>query len=292
MTDWFEHASLGITLLYVIPMTGVYAVVRLVLPIADDWILNGISVVSLVTAVYAAGMATIQCETRRFFAHLFLSHVSLVLLGLELHNDLSLTGALSLWLSVILSIGGFGLSLRAVEARFGRLLLTDYHGLYEHSPTLAVCFLLTGLASVGFPATIGFIATELLIDGAIEASPAVGVAVVAVAALNGIAVLRAYLRLFTGARHISTVSLKIGLRERTAVLALAALILLGGLFPQVGISSRHRAAEEILEMRRRLANHTTLPHERPVGADGMRRAIEPGIVRSLTSPARSVSSSP
>ena len=34
VTDWFEHASPGIGLLYVIPLSGVYAAVRLVLPIA------------------------------------------------------------------------------------------------------------------------------------------------------------------------------------------------------------------------------------------------------------------
>jgi len=251
LTDWFEHASLGIALLYVTPLSGVYAAVRLVLPIGPGWVLSSIGYLSLTTAVYAAAMATIQRETRRFFAHLFLSHASLVLVGLELHSELSLTGSLCVWFSVILSIGGFGLTLRALEARYGRLSLADYHGLYEHSPTLAVCFLLTGLASVGFPGTIGFIATEVLVDSAVEASPFVGIAVVATAALNGIAVLRAYF-LFTGARHVSTVSVSLGSgsRERFAVLTLSALILGGGLFPQPGVSSRQRAAEEILNDRR------------------------------------------
>ena len=131
---------------------------------------------SLATAVYAAGMATIQRDARRFFAYLFLSHASLVLVGLELHTELSLTGALALWFSVLLSLGGFGLTLRALEARFGRLSLAEHHGLYDHSPALAVCFLLTGLASVGFPGTLGFVAAELLVEGAVEANPMVGLA--------------------------------------------------------------------------------------------------------------------
>ena len=116
-------------------------------------------------------------------------------------------------------------------------------------PRSAVCFLLTGLASVGFPATLGFISTELLVDSAVEASPYVGVAVVAAAALNGIAVVRAYFLLFTGARHMSSVSLGIGLRERTAVLTFSALILGGGVFPQPGVTTRQRAAEIIREER-------------------------------------------
>lgn len=249
LTDWFEHASFGNALLFVAPLTGVYAAVRLVLPIAPDWVLQIIGVFSLITALYAACMATTQLEARRFFAYLFLSHASLVLLGLELHTSTSLTGAFALWISVSLALGGFGLTLRALEARFGRLALSRYHGLYDHSPALAVCFLVTGLASVGFPGTLGFIASELLVEGAIEANPFIGVVVVLTAAVNGIAVLRVYFLLFTGTKHASTISLNIGLRERIAVLTLTFLIFAGGIFPQPGLVSRHEAASEILEER-------------------------------------------
>lgn len=260
VTDWFEHASYGIAILYVVPLSGVYAAVRLVLPIAPDWVLSSIALTSLATAVYAAGMSIVQRDARRFYAYLFLSHASLVLVGLELRTPLSLTASLCLWFSVILSLGGFGLALRALESRFGRMSLVKYAGLYGHSPSLAVCFLLTGLASVGFPATVGFISTELLVDSAVEYNSLLCVAVTAATALNGIAVVRAYLLLFTGARHISAVSLEIGIRERIAVLTLAALILGGGLFPQPGISSRYEAAEQILQRRERASvAETSLP---------------------------------
>ena len=51
---------------------------------------------SLVTAVYAACMALIQRETRRFFAYLFLRNASLVLVGLEVATPISFTGGLAL----------------------------------------------------------------------------------------------------------------------------------------------------------------------------------------------------
>jgi NADH-quinone oxidoreductase subunit M len=244
--DLFENASFGTALLFVTPIAGVYAAVRLVLPIAPDWVLQGIGLVSLITAAAASGMAVVQRDARRFFAFLFLSHASLVLVGLELHTVISLTGALALWAAVALSLTGLGLTLRALEARLGRLTLTEFRGLYEQSPALAVCFLLTGLASVGFPGTLGFVAAEVLVDGVVVANPVVGVVVVLTAAVNGIAVVRAYLMLFTGGRHISAVSLGITGRERFAVLTLAALILGGGLVPQGYIASRHRAAEALL----------------------------------------------
>src|SRR5262249_60934443 len=147
-----------------------------------------------------------------YFAFRFFTHPSLILVGMELHTPISLTGALFLWLSVALSLGGLGLTLRALEARFGRLSLSRYSGLYDHSPALAVCFLLTGLASVGFPGTLGFVGTELLMDGAVTASVWVGLAVIAAAALDGVAVLRADFLLFTGGGDASTVSL--GIRRR------------------------------------------------------------------------------
>ncbi|MBA4188198.1 MAG: oxidoreductase [Planctomycetaceae bacterium] len=246
VTDLFENCSFGTALLFVTPITGMYAAVRLVLPVAPDWVLNTIGIASLITTVYAGGMAVVQRDARRFFAYLFLSHASLALVGLELHTVISLTGALSLWVSVALSLGGLGLTIRALEARYGRLSLTEFRGLYVHSPSLAVCFLLTGLGSVGFPGTLGFVAAELLVDGAIEVNPLVGVTVVLASAINGIAVLRAYFLLFTGARPTSGVKLGITSREQFAVLTLAALILGGGLIPQVHIKSRHRAAEEVL----------------------------------------------
>ncbi|MCC9603262.1 oxidoreductase [Stieleria sp. JC731] len=249
MTDLFEKSSFGTALLFVAPMTGAYGIMRLVLPIAPEWALQSIAIVSLITAVYAGGMALVQTEARRFFCYLFLSHSSLVLVGLELATPIGLTGALCVWLSVGLALGGFGLTLRCVEARTGQIDLRRYHGLYENMPTLAAFFLLTGLASIGFPGTIGFIGTELLIEGAVDVYPLVGMAVVVAAALNGIAILQAYFRVFTGTRHYETFSLRSRLSEKIAVMILTVLIIGGGLYPQAGVASRYHAASELLRHR-------------------------------------------
>jgi len=249
VTDLYENASFGTALLYTMPLAGVYAAVRLVLPVGPDWVLEGLGLASLITALYTAGMAIVQQDARRFFAFLFLNNTSLILVGLELHTVVSLTGSLALWISLVLSLGGLGLTLRALEARVGRLKLTEYRGLYDQSPALAICFLLTGLGSVGFPGTLGFVASELLVDGAVEANLMVGLGVVVTAALNGIAVVRAYFLIFTGCRHTTGVPLSITGRERFAVLTLAALILGGGLLPAPYIASRHRAAASVLSAR-------------------------------------------
>ena len=259
ISDLFERATFGIALLVSMPLVGAYAAVRLLLPIAPDTVSQTMGVFSLITAVYAAGIALVQTGARRFFCYLFLSYSALVLVGLGAVRPISVTGALCVWMAVSVSLGGFGLTLRALEARRGRLSLANFQGLYNHTPALAVLFMITGLASVGFPGTFGFVGTEMLVDGAIGAFPYVGVAVIVASALNGIAVVHAYFLLFTGTHHSSLLSLRIGSRERFAVITLTALIFVGGLAPQYNVASRERAASKILRERNGHANGS--PHQ-------------------------------
>ena len=95
--------------------------------------------------VYAAAMASIKRESRRFLLS-FLSIASLVLAGLEVVTTIGLTGALCVWFSVGISLGGL-LDTTRVEARIGRVRLIVPWAVraYAH---LAGLFMLTGLASI------------------------------------------------------------------------------------------------------------------------------------------------
>lgn len=270
MTDLFEKATFGTAILFVTPLTGAYAVMRLVLPIAPTWALQSIAALSLVTAVYAAGMALIQKEARRFFCYLLLSNASLVLVGLELVTPIGLTGALCVWLSVAISMTGFGITLRSIETRIGRISLADYHGLYRQIPSLAGLFLVTGLSSIGFPATVGFVGLELLVEGAVDVYPIVGTLVVIAAALNGIAILNTYFRVFTGRRDVAEFPLPAAVAERFSVLVLSSLILIGGLIPQPGVAGRYHAAVSLAAQRiasGAAASEDSPSHSQPHAAD-------------------------
>ena len=251
MADLFEKGTFGTAILFTTPLVGAYAVMRLVLPIAPSWALQSIAILSLVTAVYAGGMALVQREARRMFCYIMLSQSSLILVGLELVTPIGLTGALCLWVSVGLSLTGFGITLRCIESRISRISLADFHGLYRQMPLLSGFFLLTGLASIGFPATIGFVGMELLIEGAVDVYPLVGTMVAIAAALNGIAVLLAYFRIFTGRQNRTLVPMHARPQEKVAVLMLTLLILGGGLVPQPGVTSRYHAAKELTRQRQR-----------------------------------------
>lgn len=247
--DLLQNASFGTALLYLTPIASVYTTFRLVIPIAPTWVLEMLGILSLVTAILAGGLAVVQVDVRRFMSFIMLSQSSLILVGLELRTATSLTGALCLWMSSIVAVGGFGLILRAVEARFGKLDLRRHHGLYDHAPPLAIGFLLMGLSSIGFPGTFGFIAAELLMDGAIEANIMIGLGLILAAMLNGIAILRVYFLIFTGERSTSTTPIILKDRKKYSILALCIVVLAGALISSTIVTNRHSAALGVLEGR-------------------------------------------
>ena len=250
VTDLFEKGALGTALLTMAPMTAAYAALRLLAPAAPEPVLAVLAVAAACTAVYAAGMALVQTRARRFLCFLFLSHSALVFAGIALSTALSLTGGLSLWISVMLAMTGLGLTLRSLEARTGRVSLRRYLGFHSQTPMLAAFFLITGLAAVGFPGTIGFFGAEMLVDGAGSVAIPIGVAVVLASALNSISVVRAYAILFLGTRHPGTANLGCRRSERLAILTLTLLLVGGAVWPQAGIESRFDAARQLLRLRR------------------------------------------
>ncbi len=231
---------------------------RLVLPISPDWVLRSMGLWSLVTAVYAAGMALIQRDARRFFCYLFLSHSALVLVGLEMVTPIGLTGALCVWLSIGLALGGFGLTLRALEARRGRLSLDQLPRTCMNTRRTWPCaFCSPGWRALDFRARLALSARNCWSMARSRRIRYVGVAMVVAAALNGIAIVKAYFRLFTGSHYQSSVPLWLRARERYGVLTLAGLIQLAGFFPQPGVTSRYQAAEELLAKRAALGIEET-----------------------------------
>ena len=247
--DLVDRASFGGAMLFVTPMLGVYGVVRLVVPIAANDLLVCIEALSIGTALYGAAMALVQNDGRHFYSYLTIGQGAVVTAGVLTLAPVAMTGALCTALSSTISLCGLGLTLRALEARRGSLNLSEFQGLYEKTPYLAMCYLLTALAAVGFPGTSGFIGLELLIDGAVNAHPSVGIALVISTALNGIAAMRVYFLLFGGPAHTFGTSLDVRRRERLAVLAVAILIILGGFFPHPYVASLEQAAEDLIEQR-------------------------------------------
>ncbi|MBI2943434.1 MAG: hypothetical protein HYY25_04465 [Candidatus Wallbacteria bacterium] len=246
----FEKGAMWTALAYMLPQAGAYAVMRLLVPAAGAlgrgplW---AIATAALATALYGAVVGVGQREAMRALGFVVMSQFALVLVGLDTVTSVGLLGGLTMWLSSGLALTGLGLALRALEVRRGTLRLDILSGGHDRMPLLAAAFLILGLASVGFPGTLGFVAEDLLVRGAIGTYPHVGIGIVLATALNGITILRAYLALFCGARETSSVAVGLKPRESLVLTALVLLLLFTGIIPGPVVASRREAVRAALQ---------------------------------------------
>src|SRR5439155_3545180 len=211
-----------------------------------------IALLALGTAVYGAALALVQTSARRACGYLFMSQSALVMAGLDCTSVSALAGGLLVWLSAGLAFAGLARCVLVLEARRGRLDLTRYHGGYERMPLLAISFICMGLACTGFPGTLGFVGQELLVNGAVDAFPVMGFAVVIASALTGLAVLRMYFSLFCGRSDAFARSgLRFGLTRREAWTFVAVVIALVGfgVLPRPLVVFRFAASHDFLRRR-------------------------------------------
>lgn len=244
---FFVRAPLGSALLFIQPQLGAYVLARWVLtgPLAGSasWLLD---VLGAVTMIYGASLAIGQRSARRALGYLAVSQSALVLLGLADGGVLGATGALLVIAAVGLAQTGFGLALSATEARRGTLRLDLDSGGHANTPALAGATLVLGLASVGLPGTLTFVAEDLVFHATLEARPWIGVLMVVATALNGIAVMRVAFRLFGGRRR-TTGEGDLTLRERAVLGLVGATLVTLGLLPQPVLAPAKEALEHLTE---------------------------------------------
>jgi len=248
----FDHGRLGPAILFSAPQVGAYMTVVLIVPRASSEMLRLIAILALGTAVYGAALALVQTSARRACGYLFMSQSALVMAGLDCTSVTALAGGLLVWLSAGLAFAGLARCVLVLEARRGRLDLRTHHGGYGRMPLLAISFLSMGLACTGFPGTLGFVGQELLVDGAVDAFPVMGFAIVVASALTGMAVLRMYFSLFCGRPDpLAHAELRLGLTRREAWTFVALVIALVGfgIAPGPLVDSRVAASEDILRLR-------------------------------------------
>ena len=246
--ETFDAGRIGPAARFNAPQIGTYVALVLAVPYANAGLLRAVAVLGLVTAVYGALMALYQTDARRACGYLFVSQSALVFAGLDLPSREALIGALILWVCAGVALAGLSRAVLALESRRGRLRLDVRHGGYERMPQLAVCFLVMSLAIANFPGTLGFVGGEMLVRGAVDTFPTVGLFAVAAAALAGLAAIRMYFSLFCGRRDEGAY---LELRRGEAWgFAAAAVVLLGfGLAPGGLVRVLAQAGSAVVDVR-------------------------------------------
>jgi len=237
---WVESAPLTRVAMTLSLMPAAYLLTLPDLQLAP-WAASLLFWISLLTSLCAAMLAHGERRARRVVAWIVLSASSLVLAGLVANSDAAQLGAMISWLATSASACGLLMTLRAVEARRGRQSLDRNHGGYERMPVLAGSFLVLGLAMIGFPATLGMVGQELMLEGMSEQSLFAAALFSLISALNGICLLRTYFRLFCGQQPRPGSGQACRPRERLAFVVLIVVLFCGGLRPQPLLNLQRQA---------------------------------------------------
>ena len=253
----YTGGPLAAALTATIPQVASYTAIRLLLGHADGvgpelvFLANA----ALVTAAYGAALAVVQRDARGLVGHLAMSQSARVLAGITATEPMELVGALAVWVSSGLSLTGISLVIWALESRGGRISIDTLQGRFADAPALAVFFLLFGLASLGFPGTLSFVADDLIISGALGAQTHAGVLVILTTVFAGIAVLRGWFRIFGGPVTSDAPRHEILPRERFVFAALLAILVGLGLWPGPFVHSLDVVAHSILPVPHDAAVH-------------------------------------
>jgi NADH-quinone oxidoreductase subunit M len=238
----FERAPMGVAVAFVAPQIGVHAHLLLLADHLSPSSTALIASIGALTALYGAAMGVAQTRTRRALGYLLMSQSGLVAFGLDTGGEVARAGTLVAWWVVGVAVAAFAMATAALEARRGELSLLRPSGTFARVPRLAAAFLVTGLASVGLPGTLGFVAEDLLVQGSIDPSPILAFVLIIATALNGITVVRNFFLLFTGStRHAGEQDLRP--REVAALTLVLVTLLSLGVFPRLLLDRATGTAE-------------------------------------------------
>jgi NADH-quinone oxidoreductase subunit M len=153
---------------------GTFGFVRYSLPLFPDaskYFIPLIFFLSLVAIIYTAMMAIAQTHIKRLIAYSSISHMGVVTLGTFAMDLNALNGAIYMMIAHGLSSAALFMSAGFIYDRVHSYHMDDLGGLARYVPKLAVLFMISGLAGIGFPGLAGFVAEFLVFLGTYKNFP-------------------------------------------------------------------------------------------------------------------------
>lgn len=218
-----------------------------------------LSVMGCLTLIYGEVMALREQVFKRILAFSTLAQVGEIMAMVGLATYLSFAGALFHVLNHAIFKNLLFLAAGAVIARAGGKRLADVQGLGRVMPFTALCFAVGALAVMGLPPFSGFYSKFLMIYAAAQA----GHLTVAVLFLLGSVIGAMYylriLRVLFFAPYRGDRTTEAPAAMRIAMGILAALVIIGGLWPDIGLEYLVRPAVDLIATRQGLSI-IPLPH--------------------------------
>lgn len=216
---------------------GVYGFMRVALPAFPTLAAEALpwaASLGVASILYGALCAMAQKDLKKLIAFTSVSHMGFCMVGLFSLTREGVAGAALQMINHGLSTGGLFLLVGFLYERAHRRGLDDFGGLAETAPWFTFFFAFITLSSIGLPGLNGFVGEALSLYGLSRASLPFAAAASLGAVLAAAYGLPAFQRVFwapPGPGSVSAHVHDLNLREKAVLWALAAPILLLGLYP-------------------------------------------------------------
>ncbi len=231
---------------------GAYGFLRLSLPIlpeASHYFAPLIFGLSCIAVVYTSLVALMQEDMKKLIAYSSVAHMGFVTIGIFSFTRQGIEGALVQMISHGLVSGALFLCVGVMYDRLHTREITAYGGVAQVMPKFAVIFMFFTMASVGLPATSGFVGEFLVLIGAFQASTWVAAFAATGLILGAAYMLWLYRRVMFGVAEKAEVLTmpEISKRELAIFVPLVLATLWLGIYPQSWLSAIHASVGELMK---------------------------------------------
>ncbi len=215
---------------------GGYGFVRFSLPMFPDasaqliWLVFALSMVAV---VYTSLVALVQADMKKLIAYSSVAHMAFVTAGLFALNTQGIEGSLVMMLSHGLVSGALFLCVGVIYDRLHTREIARYGGLADNMPRYALLLMFFTMASVGLPATSGFVAEFLVLIGLYKTSTWATLVMTTGIILGAAYMLWLYRRVVFGAAagDDTRAMADLSVREVAILAPIAAAVLWMGIYP-------------------------------------------------------------
>jgi len=214
--------------------TGGYGMIRFILPLfpeASATFAFTAMIMGVIGIIYGAVCAFAQEDLKRLVAYTSISHLGFVLVGVFCGTEAAIKGSVMQMICHGISTGALFILVGMIQERIRTRQLTAMGGFWSSAPRMGGVAMVFALASLGLPGMGNFVAEFLVLVGTFQAHPWVASASALGLVLAAIYSLWLMRTVFFGPSEIRVIPDLSG-RETALMAALAAVIVLLGLFPQ------------------------------------------------------------
>ena len=243
--------STNVVLSGILPKLGTYGLIRIAIPLLPQGVepfLPFLAVLGVVNILYGSFVAFLQPDLKALVAYSSIGTLGFILLGAASGNAVGLNGAVFQQVSHGLYSALLFILVGVIAARTGTRRISELGGLASRMPWAGGLLALGALAAMGLPGLAVFVSEFLSIMGGYEAFPVQGVLAALGIIFSAMYLLYMLARVIFGPieRPAYEGISDAGPVEMAAIVPLAALLLVLGIFPALLISVQRPAVEAIL----------------------------------------------